>query len=141
MSVRAYPRTAGPDLVREGSPSSSADETADFPASAAGDGDPETRWSSPAEDGAWWQVELAKPVRLGQVVLTWQDAYAKGYRIQTSADGKSWRTAATVKDGQGGRELVRMDARDTRFVRVQGDKRATRYGYSLWSVEAYAVAE
>ncbi|MCX4645423.1 MULTISPECIES: beta-N-acetylglucosaminidase domain-containing protein [unclassified Streptomyces] len=141
VSVRAYPRTAGPDLAREGRPSSSADETTDFPASAASDGDPETRWSSPAEDGAWWQVELAKPVRLGQVVLTWQDAYAKGYRIQTSADGRSWRTAATVKDGQGGRESVRMDARDTRFVRVQGDKRATRYGYSLWSVEAYAVAE
>ncbi|MFA3836776.1 beta-N-acetylglucosaminidase domain-containing protein [Streptomyces aureus] len=141
VSVRAYPRTAGPDLVPEGRPSSSADETADFPASAAGDGDPETRWSSPAEDGAWWQVELAKPVRLGQVVLTWQDAYAKGYRIQTSADGKSWRTAATVKDGHGGRESVRMDARDTRFVRIQGDKRATRYGYSLWSVEAYAVTE
>lgn len=80
-------------------------------------------------------------MRLGQVVLHWQDAYAKGYRIQTSADGKSWRTAATVKDGHGGRESVRMDARDTRFVRVQGDKRATRYGYSLWSVEAYAVAE
>jgi hyaluronoglucosaminidase len=33
-----------------------------------------------------------------------------------------------------------MDAKDTRFVRVVGDKRATRYGISLWSVEAYAVA-
>ncbi|MEU6660769.1 beta-N-acetylglucosaminidase domain-containing protein [Streptomyces sp. NPDC046821] len=141
VEVRAYPRTAGPDLVRTGKASSSADETADFPASAAADGDPQTRWSSPAEDGAWWQTELAKPVRLGQVVLHWQDAYAKRYRIQTSADGRSWRTAATVKDGRGGRESVRMDAHDVRFVRVQGDKRATRFGYSLWSVEAYAVAE
>jgi hyaluronoglucosaminidase len=26
-------------------------------------------------------------------------------------------------------------------VRVQGDKRATPYGYSLWSAEAYAVSE
>ena len=26
-----------------------------------------------------------------------------------------------------------------RFVRVQGDKRATAYGYSLWSAQAYAV--
>ncbi|WP_244177953.1 discoidin domain-containing protein, partial [Streptomyces atriruber] len=121
--------------------SSSGDETKDFPASAAVDGDPETRWSSPVEDGAWWQAELAEPVRLGQVVLRWQDAYAAGYRVQTSADGRTWRTAATVRDGRGGREAVRMDARDTRFVRVQGDKRATRFGYSLWSVEAYAVAE
>ena len=32
-----------------------------------------------------------------------------------------------------------MDAQDTRYVRIQGDTRATRFGYSLWSVEAYAV--
>jgi hyaluronoglucosaminidase len=34
-----------------------------------------------------------------------------------------------------------MDERDVRFVRVQGDKRATPYGYSLWSAEAYAVSD
>ncbi|WP_428954652.1 beta-N-acetylglucosaminidase domain-containing protein [Streptomyces sp. cg35] len=141
LTVRAYPRTAGPDLARSGTPSSSADETPDFPADGANDGDVGTRWSSPAKDGEWWQVELAKPVRLGQVVLRWQDAYASGYRVQTSADGRAWRTAATVRDGQGGRESVRMDAKDVRFVRVVGDKRATRFGISLWSVEAYAVAE
>ncbi|WP_329117368.1 beta-N-acetylglucosaminidase domain-containing protein [Streptomyces sp. NBC_01465] len=140
LTVRAYPRTAGPDLARTATPSSSGDETPDFPATAASDGDPKTRWSSPAEDGAWWQTDLGKKVRLGQVVLHWQDAYASGYRIQTSADGRTWRTAATVRDGRGGTESVRMDAKDTRFVRVQGDRRATRFGYSLWSVEAYAVA-
>ncbi|MBO1334027.1 beta-N-acetylglucosaminidase domain-containing protein [Streptomyces sp. VRA16 Mangrove soil] len=141
VSVRAYPRTAGPDLGRTGTASSSADETPDFPAKAANDGDSTTRWSSPAEDGAWWQLELPKPVRLGRLILHWQDAYASSYRIQTSADGRTWRTAATVRDGHGGRESVRMDAKDVRFVRVVGDKRATEYGISLWSVEAYAVAD
>ncbi|MFE3475240.1 beta-N-acetylglucosaminidase domain-containing protein [Streptomyces bacillaris] len=141
LTVRAFPRTGGPDLLRTATASSSGDETPDFPASAAADGDPETRWSSPVEDGAWWQAELPRPVRLGQVVLSWQDAYASAYRVQTSADGRTWRTAATVREGRGGRESVRMDAKDTRFIRVQGDARATEYGYSLWSVEAYAVAE
>ncbi|AEN09981.1 MULTISPECIES: beta-N-acetylglucosaminidase domain-containing protein [unclassified Streptomyces] len=141
LTVRAFPRTAGPDLLRTARASSSADETPDFPAAAASDGDPETRWSSPVEDDAWWQAELSAPVRLGQVVLLWQDAYASRYRVQVSADGRAWRTAATVREGRGGRESVRTDARDTRFIRVQGDARATRYGYSLRSVEAYAVAE
>ncbi|MFE9868872.1 beta-N-acetylglucosaminidase domain-containing protein [Streptomyces sp. NPDC005506] len=141
LTVRAYPRTAGPDLVRTATASSSGDETPDFPATAASDGDPTTRWSSPAEDGAWWQAELAAPARIGQVVLQWQDAYASRYRVQVSADGRTWRTAATVRDGKGGRESVRMDAKDTRFLRIQGDGRGTEYGYSLWSVEAYAVAE
>ncbi|MFI2782906.1 beta-N-acetylglucosaminidase domain-containing protein [Streptomyces sp. ALB3] len=140
LTVRAFPRTAGPDLVRAAKASSSGDETPDFPAGAASDGDPETRWSSPVEDGAWWQAELPEPVRLGQVVLRWQDAYASRYRVQVSSDGRTWRTAATVPEGRGGRESVRMDAGDTRFIRVQGDARATQYGYSLWSVEAYAVA-
>ncbi|MEU8886577.1 beta-N-acetylglucosaminidase domain-containing protein [Streptomyces sp. NPDC048442] len=140
LTVRAAPRTAGPDLVRTGRASSSGDETADFPAAAAADGRAGTRWSSPAGPAAWWQLELAQPVRVGQVVLTWQDAYAKAYRVQVSADGRSWRTAATVRDGRGGRETVRFDAPDAKFVRVQGDERATRFGYSLWSVEAYAVA-
>lgn len=140
LTVRAFPRTAGPDLARAATASSSGDETADFPAASAVDGDPATRWSSPAEDGAWWQLELAEPARIGQVVLHWQDAYASRYRVQVSADGRVWRTAATVAEGRGGRESVRMDAADTRFLRVQGETRATRYGYSLWSVETYAVA-
>lgn len=140
LTVRAYPRTAGPDLLRGATASASGDETSDFPASAASDGDPETRWSSPPEDGAWWQAELPAPVRLGRVVLDWQDAYAARYRVQVSSDGRTWRTAATVREGAGGHESVRMDAKDTRFIRVQGDARATEYGYSLWSVQAYAVA-
>ncbi|MGP8301748.1 beta-N-acetylglucosaminidase domain-containing protein [Streptomyces inhibens] len=141
LTVRAYPRTGGEDLARGAVATSSGDETADFPASAATDGDPRTRWSSRPEDGAWLQFALAHPTRLGRLVLNWQDAYAARYRIQVSPDGRSWRTAATVRDGKGGRESIRMDAKDARFIRIQGDKRGTRFGYSLWSVEAYAVED
>lgn len=139
LTVRAFPETGGPDLARGATATSSGDETADFPAPAAVDGDPATRWSSPAEDNAWFQIELDRPARVGQVVLHWQDAHAARYRVQVSADGRVWRDAAAVRDGRGGRESVRMDAPGTRFIRVQGEQRATRYGYSLFSVEAYAV--
>jgi hyaluronoglucosaminidase len=141
LTVRAAPRTGGPDLARTARISSSGDETADFPAADAADGKADTRWSSPIGPSAWWQAELAGPTRVGRVSLHWQDAHATAYRIQVSADGRTWRTAATVRDGRGGRETVRFDAKDARFVRVQGDERATRFGYSLWSVEVYAVAE
>ncbi|MFJ5993786.1 beta-N-acetylglucosaminidase domain-containing protein [Streptomyces sp. NPDC092370] len=141
LTVRAVPPTGGPDLARTGTARSSGDETPDFPASAANDGDPDTRWSSPVDDGAWWQVELARPVRLGRVALHWQDAHPSAYRVQVSPDGRRWQDAAAVRDSRGGRENVRMDERDVRFVRVQGDGRATPYGYSLWSVEAYAVTD
>ncbi|WP_369195597.1 beta-N-acetylglucosaminidase domain-containing protein [Streptomyces djakartensis] len=139
LTVRAVPPTGGPDLARAGSARSSGDETPAFPAPAANDGDPATRWSSPVDDGAWWQVELPRPARIGHVILHWQDAHPSAYRVQVSPDGRRWRTAASVREGRGGRESVRMDERDVRFLRVQGEKRATPYGYSLWSVEAYAV--
>ncbi|MCM2575977.1 beta-N-acetylglucosaminidase domain-containing protein [Streptomyces meridianus] len=141
LTVRAFPRTGGSDLARRARAESSGDETRDFPASAAVDGDSGTRWSSTARDDAWLQLELDRTVRLGQVVLRWEDAHASRYRVEVSEDGRRWRTAATVEDGAGGRESVRMDAPDTRFVRVQGERRATRFGYSLWSVEAYAVRD
>lgn len=143
LTVRAFPRTGGPDLVRApgAKASASGEETADFPASAAADGDGATRWSSPTGPDAWWQVELARPARVGQVVLHWQDAYATSYRVRVSSDGVTWHTAATVTDGRGGRETVGLDAKDTRFLRIRGDERATRFGYSLFTVEAYAVAD
>ncbi len=141
LTVRAAPRVEGRDLARGAHASSSADETPDFPASGANDGSPHTRWSSPVSDGQWWQLQLTEPARVGRLVLTWQDAYASRYRVQVSSDGRVWRTAATVREGRGGREAVGFDARDVRFVRVQMDERGTEYGVSLWSVEAYAVAD
>lgn len=140
LTVRAYPRTGGPDLARGGQAVSSGDETPDFPASALTDGDPRSRWSSPVDDRAWIRFELAKPSRPGRLVLHWQDAYAARYEIQASPDGRTWHTAATVRDGGGGTESVRLDAPDgTRYLRFQGVERATKYGYSLFGVEAYAV--
>ncbi|MCM2428374.1 beta-N-acetylglucosaminidase domain-containing protein [Streptomyces sp. RKAG337] len=144
ITVRARPRTGGPDLVRGARATSSGDETPAFPAAAIADGDPETRWSSPVQDDAWVQVELAAPARVGRVVLHWQDAYAARYAVQTSADGVTWHTAATVRDGKGGTESVRLDDASApwagaRFLRVHGVQRATKYSYSLFGVEAYAV--
>ncbi|MDX6355263.1 MAG: hyaluronoglucosaminidase, partial [Streptomyces sp.] len=146
LTVHAHPRTGGPDLVPGSKALSSANETPDFPAAAVADGNPATRWSSPVTDDAWVQVELpttpagTAPATVGKVVLDWQDAYAARYRIQTSTDGVTWHTAATVAAGGGGRETVWLDAPGpTRFLRVQGVRRATRFGYSLFGIQAYAV--
>ncbi|PBC77365.1 hyaluronoglucosaminidase [Streptomyces sp. TLI_235] len=139
LLVHVVPPAGGPDLARAATASSSADETPAFPAANINDGDPRSRWSSPATDGAWVQLELPQAARLGSAVLHWQDAHAAAYKVQTSADGVHWTTVATVEDGAGGVETVRFDAPDTRFLRVQGVTRATKYGYSLWGVELYAV--
>ncbi|MFD0276857.1 beta-N-acetylglucosaminidase domain-containing protein [Kitasatospora sp. NPDC127111] len=139
LQVHVVPPTGGPDLAITAQARSSADETSSFPASAVADGDPKTRWSSPAKDDAWVQLELPQAAHLGSAVLHWQTAYASAYKVQTSADGVSWTTVATVDDGKGGNETVRFDAPGAKYLRVQGVARATKYGYSLWGVELYAV--
>ncbi|MFD5921535.1 beta-N-acetylglucosaminidase domain-containing protein [Kitasatospora sp. NPDC058201] len=140
LQVHVVPPTGGPDLAITAEATSSADETPHFPASAVADQDPKSRWSSPAADDAWVQLELPRAVHLGSAVLHWQAAYAAAYKIQASADGRSWTTVATVEDGRGGNETVRFDAPGAKYLRVQGVARATKYGYSLWGVELYAVA-
>jgi hyaluronoglucosaminidase len=138
--VRAHPRTGGPDLVPGSRATSSGNETPDFPASYVADGNPTTRWSSPVDDRAWVQVELPAPAVVGRVVLHWQAAYASGYEVQTSSDGVTWHTAAAVTDGSGGTSELWLDSPvATRYLRIQGTRRATRYGYSLYGIEAYAV--
>ncbi|MEU7552037.1 beta-N-acetylglucosaminidase domain-containing protein [Streptomyces sp. NPDC044571] len=141
LTVRAVPRTGGPDLFRSARASSSADETPAFPASAAVDGSATTRWSSPAVDGAWWQAELAAPARVGRLALQWQEAYPSAYRVETSADGVTWRPAARVAASRGGAESVYLapDPVPSRFLRITCERRATRYGCSLITAEAYAT--
>ncbi|WP_051731681.1 beta-N-acetylglucosaminidase domain-containing protein [Kitasatospora phosalacinea] len=139
LLVHVVPPTGGPDLAPTATASSSGDDSARTPAAAVVDGDPKTSWSSPAEDGAWVQLRLPQPVRLGSAVLHWGAAYASAYRLETSADGVVWTAVAEVGNGQGGTETVRFDAPGARYLRVQGVGRATRYGYALSGVELYGV--
>ncbi|WP_328312786.1 beta-N-acetylglucosaminidase domain-containing protein [Streptomyces sp. NBC_00442] len=144
LTVRARPRTGGPDLIAGSKATSSGDAAPGSSARAAADGDPSTRWSAPAgADAPWWQAELAGPARVGLVVFQWQGAGPAHYAVRVSSDGRGWRTAAAVDTGRGGREPVRMDARDARFLRIEireAGRASGAAGCSLWSVEAYAVA-
>lgn len=111
-----------------------------FTAEKANDGDAATRWSSGYDDAAWWQVHLATPQPLGKVVLRWESAHATDYRLEVSSDGTTWRTVGEQTASNGGTETFWLDGSDVSWVRMQGVKRATAYGYSLYALEAYPVA-
>ncbi|GAA1974716.1 discoidin domain-containing protein [Kitasatospora viridis] len=109
----------------------SSTESAAFPASAAVDGDPGTRWSSAFSDPQWLQVDLGSDQQICQVVLTWEAAYAKAYQIQTSEDGTTWTTVYATTSGAGGTETLNVSG-SGRYIRLYGTQRATQWGYSLW---------
>jgi hypothetical protein len=104
--------------------------------SYAVDGDYGTRWASEWLDTAWMQVDLGSSQSFNHVQLAWENAYAKGYQIQTSNDGANWTTIYSTTTGTGGFDDLNISGTG-RYVRMNGQTRATAYGYSLWEFGVY----
>ncbi|HZG03053.1 MAG TPA: discoidin domain-containing protein [Streptomyces sp.] len=130
---------AAPVLLSQGkNVTASSQENAGTPATAAVDGDPGTRWASAFSDPQWIRVDLGASANVSQVVLRWEAAYARAYRIEFSANGTDWSTAYSTTTGTGGTETLNVSG-SARHVRVYGTARATGYGYSLWEFQVYGT--
>ncbi|MCQ4198698.1 beta-N-acetylglucosaminidase domain-containing protein [Streptomyces sp. NPDC058783] len=104
------------------------------------DGLPGTRWASGYSDDEWVQVELAAPAEVAAVTLAWEGACATEYAVQTSADGVTWRTVSTQRPDACGNDVVRVDSGEAvRYVRMQGVRRKTTWGYSLYEMGVYGT--
>ncbi|MET9095960.1 discoidin domain-containing protein [Streptomyces cyaneofuscatus] len=135
--VPATKAEAAPVLLSQGKPvTASSEENYGTPATAAVDGNANTRWSSAASDPQWIRVDLGATTRLSQVVLDWETAYGKGYRIELSTNGSTWSTAYQTTTGDGGTDTLDISG-EARYVRVYGTARGTGYGFSLWEFKVY----
>ncbi|MFD6173253.1 poly(ethylene terephthalate) hydrolase family protein [Streptomyces coeruleorubidus] len=140
LTATAAPAAAA-DLLSQGKPvTSSSSENASTPASAAVDGNTATRWSSRFSDPQWLTVDLGATATISQVVLRWEAAYARSFRIQTSDDGTAWTTIYSTATGAGGTQTLDVDG-SGRYVRLYGTQRGTVYGYSLWEFQVYGSGE
>jgi len=101
------------------------------------DNDDSTRWSSAASDPQWIAVDLGSVTPISHVLLDWEAAYATAYSLQVSLDGKTWTDVHQTTNGGGGSEEIKFAPTPARFVRMYGTKRATQFGYSLFSFEVY----
>ncbi|MFF0584878.1 discoidin domain-containing protein [Streptomyces sp. NPDC003781] len=116
----------------------SSAENAATPSGNAVDGDRATRWSSAASDDQWLQVDLGATASVTRVVLDWEAAYGKDYKIQLSPDGSTWTDVQTVTGGDGGTDTLDVSGQG-RYVRMQGVHRATPWGYSLWEFQVFGT--
>ncbi|WP_113703322.1 discoidin domain-containing protein [Nonomuraea lactucae] len=134
------PHAAAADpLLSQGRPvTASSAESAAFPASAAVDGDPGTRWSSAFSDPQWLQVDLGAAASISQVRLSWEAAHAAEFEVRASADGTSWTTLHATAGGTGGDQTLNVSG-GGRYVRVHGIRRATPWGYSLWEFQVFGT--
>jgi CxxC motif-containing protein (DUF1111 family) len=114
---------------------SSPVQNAGLAAANAIDGNLTTRWSSVADDAAWIQFDLGSVRAIGSVKLVWEAAYGRAFELQVSDDAQQWTALRKVAEGSGGTQEFLNLATRGRYVRVQGVKRATAFGYSLYEVE------
>ena len=85
-------------------------------------------------DRAWWSVDLGSTFAIGRVSLEWASAYGASVLVQSSMDGKSWATVATLKVTASGWQSVSFVSHRARYLRVIGVKGASRGGLSLREV-------
>ncbi|MEU8270280.1 ThuA domain-containing protein [Sphaerisporangium sp. NPDC049002] len=132
------PPTSG--LLSQGRPvTASSVENAGTAAANANDGNAGTRWSSAFSDPQWISIDLGANRSVNRVKLTWEAAYGKAYRIETSTNGTTWTPAYTTTTSDGGTDDLTFTATTARYVRLYGTQRATGYGYSLWEMEVYGT--
>ncbi|KRV46550.1 hypothetical protein AQ490_11735 [Wenjunlia vitaminophila] len=131
-----------PDLALHRPTTASSSEVASLGPENATDGDSRTRWASGYRDGEWIQVDLGSPQTVQRVLLDWEGASARDYDIQVSDDAANWRTVASVRDKPAGARVDELTFAPVtaRYVRMQGVKRATGWGYSLWRLEVRSMS-
>ena len=69
--------------------------------------------------------------------ITWILLFAAAYRLQLSDDGTAWRDVYETQQAPGGEETLSLGLQQARYIRMQGIRRATQWGYSLYEMEVY----
>ncbi|QWW19059.1 family 20 glycosylhydrolase [Schaalia sp. 19OD2882] len=107
----------------------------------------DSRWSSNYADDAWIQVDLARPMVLDKVKLSWQEACAPTYSVSVLKESGQWvslgersYTCPTGKTAVGLDEIPVTTDDPVSALKVQATSRrsfnGTKYGVSLWEIEA-----
>ena len=97
----------------------------------------------PSEDGTveqWITVDLQNVYDLLRVYISWENAYAKSYQIQTSLDGNNFTDLYVNTDAKGGKQTIEKDAfiSDTsaRYVRIKCNEPVkASWGYSIYEIK------
>jgi len=125
------------ELTPVGAAASSA-ERGDLGGAAAIDRNVSTRWGSAFSDDQSLTLDFGASVPINRVRIDWENAHATQYLLQTSEDGAGWTTIKAVDGSAGGSEDWTGLTGQGRYLRMQGVKRSTSYGYSIFEIQAFS---
>ena len=102
----------------------------------------QSRWvSNRKSNDEWIYVDLQDNYYISKIVLNWEGACGKEYKLQVSNDGENWTDITHVTDGKKGiTEFNYGEPATGRYVRMLGIQPVGEYGYSLWEFEVYGVS-
>jgi hypothetical protein len=84
-------------------------------------------------------VDLGVDMDISRVVIYWETAYARNFRIETAtaAAPSEFTTSRAVTNSGGGVETVTFPPVRARYVRLFCVTRATQWGFSAYEFEIY----
>jgi beta-glucanase (GH16 family) len=103
---------------------------------------PDTRWASAdTTSNQWLRVDLGARYDLSRVVLNWENAYGKVYKIQVADDTVQARRQAYYEPAGNGDvdDLTLATGTYGRYVWMTGIRRGSPYGYSLYEMQVYGM--
>jgi CxxC motif-containing protein (DUF1111 family) len=115
-------------------------ERADLSAAKAIDHDETTRWSSAFADDQNLTLDFGQSQSITRVHIVWEGAHASAYLLQVSDDQTNWTTIKNVTNSAGGVEDIGNLTGSGRYLRMQGIKRSSQYGYSIFEIQAFSGA-
>lgn len=135
----AYDTNTQRDLALGATAQATVGASAAVPATALTDGQDATTWISSSSGARVATIDLGTDRTIGSVAVNWGVTFPATYSIETSTDGTTWSTAATVAASHGGKERTTFAGKTAHFIRVSipvpaGGTSAT---YALRGVEAY----
>lgn len=95
---------------------------------------------NPYEDPQTWSMDLGRSYEIDKVVLYWENAAAKKYKIYVSENKTDWMEVASEGAGEKGRFKYDFAPTNARYVKIELEERTMEiYGYCMYEWQIFTV--
>lgn len=95
---------------------------------------------NPYEDPQTWSIDLGRSYEIDKIVLYWESAAAKKYKIYVSENKTDWMEVASEEAGEKGRFKYDFAPTNARYVKIELEERTMEiYGYCMYEWQIFTV--
>lgn len=95
---------------------------------------------NPYEDPQTWSMDLGRSYEIDKVVLYWENAAAKKYKIYVSENNTDWMEVASEEAGEKGRFKYDFAPTNARYVKIELEERTMEiYSYCMYEWQIFTV--